>query len=354
MPVETEIRGPGAAVWWAVGIAAGLCLGGLACDASAPPTAKTAKPDPAPAPTASAERPGPGPDPKSAAVLPTRFDDAPRIAAIGDVHGDLAATRAALRLAGAIGPDGDDWIGGTLVVVQTGDQLDRGDDERAILALLERLEPQAAAAGGALHVLNGNHEFMNAMGDLRYVTEGGLSEFNEVEGLKLSDPRIAMVSPPARARAAAFTPGGPYALKLARRNTAVIVGRTAFVHGGILPKHVTGGVPDLERLNALTREWFAGRAKTPEQAVAAIMAPDSVVWTRLYAGESPEICETLRKTLTLLDVDRLVVGHTVQKGGITHACSQRLWRIDVGMARHYGGKPAVLMIEGQTVTPRAG
>jgi hypothetical protein len=47
-----------------------------------------------------------------------------RIVALGDVHGDLSATRRALRLAGAI-DDQDRWIGGRLVVVQTGDQLGR-------------------------------------------------------------------------------------------------------------------------------------------------------------------------------------------------------------------------------------
>ena len=70
-----------------------------------------------------------------------------RIVALGDLHGDLDAARAALRLAGAI--DGTDrWVGGDLVVVQTGDQLDRGDQEQAVLELLERLQDEALAAGG--------------------------------------------------------------------------------------------------------------------------------------------------------------------------------------------------------------
>ena len=38
-----------------------------------------------------------------------------------------------------------------------GDILDRGDAELPILYFLETLQHQAAAAGGALHVLNGNH-----------------------------------------------------------------------------------------------------------------------------------------------------------------------------------------------------
>lgn len=33
---------------------------------------------------------------------------------------------------------------------------------------------QAAAAGGALHVLNGNHESMNVAGQYRYVTRGAM------------------------------------------------------------------------------------------------------------------------------------------------------------------------------------
>lgn len=58
------------------------------------------------------------------------------------------------------------------VCVQVGDQLDRGDEELRILYFFERLQQEAAAAGGALHVLNGNHETMNIMGDSRYATAG--------------------------------------------------------------------------------------------------------------------------------------------------------------------------------------
>jgi hypothetical protein len=64
------------------------------------------------------------------------------------VHGDFEATRRALRLAGAT-DEIDKWIGGDLVVVQTGDQLDRGDGEQAILELLARLQHEARAAGGS-------------------------------------------------------------------------------------------------------------------------------------------------------------------------------------------------------------
>lgn len=85
---------------------------------------------------------------RGALDVSTRFPAPRRLVAIGDLHGDLEATRRVLRLAGAI-DERDGWIGGDLVLVQTGDQLDRGDDEPEILDLFERLAREATAAGAA-------------------------------------------------------------------------------------------------------------------------------------------------------------------------------------------------------------
>lgn len=266
--------------------------------------------------------------------------------AVGDVHGDLSATRAVLRLAGAIDADGD-WSGGSLVVVQTGDQLDRGDDEDEILALFERLRVQAEAAGGAFHALNGNHEFMNALGDFRYVTEEGFTDFAHPQGVDLSAPRWSEWPPGQRGRAAAFAPGGPSAALLARRNTVVIVGDTVFVHGGIRPDEAK----DLDGLNAMTRSWLLGDPAKAEDAVDRIMRSDGVVWTRAYSEPvvAPPACAELERSLKALKVSRMVVGHTVQKGGIGSACDGKVWRIDVGLAKHYGGAPQALELRGAQV-----
>ena len=40
----------------------------------------------------------------------------------------------------------------------------------------------------------------------------------------------------------------------------------------------------------------------------------------------------------------MIVGHTVQKKGITSACGGMVWRIDVGMSTYYGGQAQVLEI----------
>jgi hypothetical protein len=95
-----------------------------------------------------------------------------RLIAIGDLHGDLDATRRVLRLAGVLHSEKDEWIGGKTVVVQIGDQLDRGDDEIDVLALLYKLRKQAQAAGGGVHVLLGNHETMTAEDQMVYGSRG--------------------------------------------------------------------------------------------------------------------------------------------------------------------------------------
>lgn len=276
-----------------------------------------------------------------------RMPGAERIVAIGDVHGDLAATRAALRLAGAI-DDKDEWIGGKLVVVQTGDQLDRGDDEPQILDLFEALERKAKAAGGRFYALNGNHEIMNVAGDFRYVTEGGLADYREAKPAGPSLARnLADVPESARGRAAAFLPGGREAKRLATRPVALVVGETAFAHGGILPGHLRRG---LDKLNEGTKRWMRGESAS---APPGLDDPGSPVWTRDYSDGEPSSrsCGALRLALTQLRAKRMVVGHTVQADGITSGCGGRVWRIDVGLAKHYGGKMQVLEIRGDLVRP---
>lgn len=270
--------------------------------------------------------------------LPLRLPAAARVVAIGDLHGDLEVTRAVFRLAGAI--DGEDrWIGGSLVVVQIGDILDRGDDEQAILDLLERLALEAKEAGGAVILLLGNHELMNATFDLRYVTPGGFRDFEDVEGLDRSAPELAGLPASARARAAAFRPGGPYAKLLARSRTAVIVGDTLFVHGGVEPAYALR----LAAINHAVRCWLDGAGELPP----AIERRDGLLWSRAYSTAKAR-CDELARTLELVDTRRMIVGHTPQ-GRINEACGGAVWRIDVGMTRYYGGPVQALELRGGLV-----
>lgn len=276
------------------------------------------------------------------AALSSPAAEAPRIVVIGDLHGDLDATRRALLLGGAIDAD-DNWIGGELIVVQTGDRLDRGDDEQEILDLFEALRSSAAEAGGAVHALLGNHELMNAKGDLRYVTEGGFTDFADAVDFDPADSSLARFPPLHRARMAAFLPGRPYALQLAERSVVLEVNDNLFVHGGVLPRHVEYGI---EKINAETRAWLRGEADRP----AILDGSDSPQWSRLYSdGADEDACEVLRRVLREVGAKRMIVGHTVQEHGIQAICDSLAWGIDTGLAAHYGGPMQVLEIRGDKV-----
>src|SRR6185503_2917874 len=71
------------------------------------------------------------------------------------------------------------WIGGKTHFVQVGDVLDRGPGSRKAEDLLIQLTKEAAAAGGRVHALLGNHEVMRMLGDYRYVAIGEYKAFED-------------------------------------------------------------------------------------------------------------------------------------------------------------------------------
>lgn len=307
-----------------------LVCGSFACSRTPSPSqSSTPRASAAPTTVSKASEP-PQAAPQVEQQTDYRLATAARVVAIGDLHGDFEATLGVLRLAGAVDANGK-WVGQNLTVVQTGDQLDRGDGERKILDLFARLEQEAESAGGRFIVLNGNHEVMNVAGDFRYVTEGGFSSFADVTSPALPEQIAAQVPALMQGRATAFLPGGPYARALASRRIVVQVGETVFVHGALLEKHLDYGI---DRMNRETSEWMRGvRPQVP-----LLAADDAPVWSRLYSMDSDsKACAQLARVLLRMGAKRMVVGHTIQQHGITSACNDRIWRIDVGMADHYGG-----------------
>ncbi|HYB95138.1 MAG TPA: metallophosphoesterase [Vicinamibacterales bacterium] len=92
-----------------------------------------------------------------------------RIVAIGDIHGSFDGFVSILKATGLI--DGSNrWSGGQTHLIQTGDYMDRGEGQRAVMDLLMSLEQQADDAGGGALALLGNHEVMNLVRETRDVT----------------------------------------------------------------------------------------------------------------------------------------------------------------------------------------
>ena len=199
---------------------------------------------------------------------------AQRIVAVGDVHGNMGGFSAILQSASLLDGDGR-WAGGDATLVQTGDVTDRGDDVRAAMELLMRLEAEAAEAGGQVVVLLGNHEVMNMMRDVRYVTPAIYATFAdaqsesrhaeayadyrawaEASGRPVEDEAAWSASHPPGyfAYQEGFGPVGHYGRWLREKPVIARLGGTIFLHGGIHP-----GVapPEIDAKNRLAREELA-------------------------------------------------------------------------------------------------
>jgi hypothetical protein len=267
-----------------------------------------------------------------------------RTVAIGDLHGDLEAARSALRLAGVI-DTADQWIGGTDVVVQTGDLLDRWYLERELVDWLEEMRLDAVAAGGDMIMLAGNHEDNNLEEYYPDVDPDSCPAYADVpDDTSQVSPDVTQEC---RKRAASYLPGGSYAMKMAGKKVAVIVGDSAFVHGGLRPEYVTSPA-SIHDMNVRWAAFAKGEAGTQvDEDIYETM------WDRSYSDDDEEPdCASLATVLAALGVSRMVVGHS-RWGHINSACDGMVWRIDTGMSAYYGGNIEVLEITESGVTPLA-
>jgi len=78
---------------------------------------------------------------------------------VGDIHGHHAQVTEALREAGLLDAGGA-WAGGDARLWFLGDLTDRGPDGIGVIELIMGLQPQAAAAGGEVGCVLGNHDLL--------------------------------------------------------------------------------------------------------------------------------------------------------------------------------------------------
>eukprot|EP00039_Didymoeca_costata_P006897 m.94383 g.94383 ORF g.94383 m.94383 type:complete len:372 (-) comp13442_c0_seq4:36-1151(-) len=290
---------------------------------------------------------------------PTHHPATPRLLSLGDLHGDYAKTRDALRTAGIVDAN-DHWAAGRSTVVQVGDQLDRGGDEIAIMLLLERLRLEALKVGGAFYAINGNHETLNVASFFRYVEDPeGFEDFQRWQGWFRFGERIKRncgIAPvklgrapsnlpeKSYARYRALRPGGPLAKRfLSTQNTVMTIGSSLFVHGGILPDHLVLG---FDTINDVTSAWMRGEV---ERMPRFLSGRNAVVWCRQFSHPNKNDCSLLESVLNQSGYSRMIMGHTIQPNGISDACRGQALRIDVGISKGCGdGESQVLEILNDT------
>jgi hypothetical protein len=224
---------------------------------------------------------------------------------LGDTHGDVAALTAGLRAAGLI-DDSLRWSGGRSHLVFAGDLTDRGPDVLQLLWLVYRLEREAAAAGGGVHVLLGNHEIMVMLSDLRYVhpEETEVAELHGAGYEQLFDVRESLI--------------GRW---LAAKPAVIRVGDILIAHGGVAGEtaRLTLEAFDDTLAQYMGEELFHRWADTTFMPVIDSVSyqmrqdffwgPRSVFWHRAYV-QSDTLATELDRVLTAWGASTLVVGHT--------------------------------------------
>jgi hypothetical protein len=195
---------------------------------------------------------------------PWRFEGVERVVVFPDVHGEFDGLVQLLKSTGVVN-DELAWSGGKTHLVSLGDLVDRGARSRDVLELLMRLEREAEEDGGRLHVLMGNHEAMNVLGDLRYVSREEYASFAADETREKRDSAFQgyarwlgvppdqyalardgfeqLFPPGFFAHREAFSPEGRYGRWLLERPVVVVIDRLALVHGG-LPEAVASIGPE--------------------------------------------------------------------------------------------------------------
>ncbi|GAA1913731.1 metallophosphoesterase [Nocardioides hwasunensis] len=107
----------------------------------------------------------------------------PSVFATSDAHGHLTELTAALHEAGLVDREAR-WSGGDARLWVLGDLLDRGPDGLGVIRLVRRLADEAAADGGQVRTVLGNHEVialgMRRFGDAEVVHRGVARTFSSI------------------------------------------------------------------------------------------------------------------------------------------------------------------------------
>lgn len=223
---------------------------------------------------------------------PWRWSDIERVVVVPDIHGAYPAFVRLLQASDLV-DEALHWIGGDTHLVSLGDLLDRGPESRKVMDLLMRLQQEAMLTAGRVHVVAGNHELMNLIGDLRYVSTEEFRAFADDETAATRDARyesfLRAINKPIESETAArqafddqyprgffahrkaFMADGTYGKWLLSLPAFVVINDTAFVHGG-LPAMVAETDPD--EFNSMFRETTSQYLKLWRELVDSGVLPD--------------------------------------------------------------------------------
>jgi hypothetical protein len=255
---------------------------------------------------------------------PVQSQAADTILFLSDMEGEFDLLRQ-LLIAHKIMDEHYNWIFGRGELVICGDLFDRGMAVTQQLWLLYKLESEAAAKGGSVHVLLGNHEIMNLSGDLRYV-----------QPLYFDHARLL-----GKDYMQLFDENTELGRWLRSKNIIEKTGRFLVLHAGI-SREILNRKLSLESINELVRPWYAKWKSDLPQSVSDFFNTNSPFWYRGYVDEPEEMSGLVTSTLARYKAEKIIVGHTIIN--LVHSYYDgRVW--DINTNWHVGNAQG-LLVEG--------
>lgn len=182
------------------------------------------------------------------------------------------------------------WTYGNGHLIVSGDLFDRGVNVTECLWLLYKLETEAAAQGGKVHMVIGNHEIMNMTDDWRYI-----------EGKYFTNSQLMN-----RNMIELYGENSEIGRWLRTKNIIIKLGDYAIMHGGISPQ-VANIFTSYEQLNEYGRNRMNGVDCTGDCFTAT--GSNGIYWYRGMANEELSQ-QQVDDILDVFDVKRVIFGHT--------------------------------------------
>lgn len=250
------------------------------------------------------------------------YDNIKKFVVISDLHGQFDTMMSLLKAHKVVDSVGN-WNFSDHHLVVAGDHFSRGDKVMDILWFLFRLEKQAMDAGGKVHVMLGNHDWMTLNNDLRYLnvkyvyTSGVLQTFYH----KLFSSQSVLGS------------------WLRKKNVIITINDNLIVHAGLSQKMVDANL-SAQKVNSLFRDSLMKNDVIPlveNQRTDLLLGDDGPLWYRAYADTLGYHEDSIKTILDFYNVNTVIVGHTIMPE-ITSRFGGKIFLIDCGLIKGNSGE----------------
>ncbi len=221
------------------------------------------------------------------------FKNVKKIAALSDIHGqyDLAME---MFQRNKIIDENLNWNFGEGHLVIVGDVFDRGDKVTELLWFIFKLEQQAMKAGGRVHFLLGNHEYMILHSDVRYIHKKYrmTSRLFNFEYDELYNNNTIL---------------GRW---LRSKSTVIKINNNVFVHAGVSHEFLSQTDFEFEKINNVMRSSIdlSKEEMKSTDFYSIYYGSESLIWYRGYFYDNL-LEEEVSNILKQLNSDHIVVGH---------------------------------------------